>query len=113
MPILYVFEQTQGLSSARNRALKEFKGSVLIFIDDDVIASQGFIKQYRLAFKQYQKVGFFGGKIFIDWLDDSPKWYQSEQLPLINGLLINYDLGDDDRVYTANDLLPYLSLIHI
>jgi len=107
LPISYIYEQTQGLSSARNRALKEFKNPVLIFIDDDVIASQGFIKQYRLAFKRYQKAGFFGGKIFIDWLGDLPKWYQRDQLPLINGLLINYDLGADDRVYTSIDLLPY------
>ena len=36
IPIVYVFEPRQGLSHARNRGIKETRGSIIAFIDDDV-----------------------------------------------------------------------------
>lgn len=36
MPVRYVFEERKGLSIARNRALTEARGSILLFTDDDV-----------------------------------------------------------------------------
>ena len=35
--ISYIFEATAGLSHARNRGIKEAKGNIITFIDDDSI----------------------------------------------------------------------------
>ena len=76
LAISYFFEQTQGLSSARNRALLEFKSPVIIFIDDDVTLTDGFIKTYRQAFLKYSEHHFFGGRIDVDWGGGKPYWFK-------------------------------------
>ena len=107
LPITYVFEMKQGLSAARNRALLEFINPAIIFIDDDVTVFNGFISQYRKAISEYKDCDFWGGRIDVDWAGAVPRWYQSNGLPLINGLLVNYDLGKIDKKYQRGDLLPY------
>jgi len=107
LPIRYVFEQKQGLSAARNRLLTESKGDVIIFVDDDITVYPEFINAYRRAFIKYSNIGFFGGKIDIDWCGKPLSWYRDDSLPLINGLLGHYDLGNQDLTYQLSDLLPY------
>lgn len=41
LPLRYVHEPRPGLAAARNRALDEAKGRVLVFIDDDEVAGPG------------------------------------------------------------------------
>jgi len=107
LPLRYVFEQQQGLSVARNRLISETNVDFIIFIDDDVTLGSELVNEYRDAFSCYPNAGFFGGKIAIDWCREKPSWYRDASLPLINGLLCHYDLGDDDFQYADNDLLPY------
>ena len=107
LPIKYHFEAKQGLSAARNKALSEACADVIIFIDDDVTLSKGFFNSYRHAFSYYSDVHFFGGKINVDWGGVSPYWYTSKNLPMINGLIVYYDLGASDKEITHNSLLPY------
>lgn len=42
-PLIKLIKQEPSLTKARNRALREAKGNVLIFIDDDVRLSRDFI----------------------------------------------------------------------
>lgn len=107
LPLRYVFEKKQGLSAARNRLTSESKADVVIFVDDDVTLYEGFVDEYRQAFQNYPNTGFFGGKLLIDWQGRPPPWYRDDSLPLINGLIIHYDLGDNDCEYDKADLLPY------
>jgi len=107
LPVRYFFEKRQGLSAARNRALLEFINPVIIFIDDDVTVFNGFVSQYRKAITKYKDCDFWGGRIDVDWGGAIPRWYQSNDLALINGLLVNYNLGENDKKYQHDDLLPY------
>ena len=102
-----VTEKQQGLSAARNRAIEEFNENVLLFWDDDIRVSQTTLEQYKEAFKSQPEMGFFGGKIYIDWPSEQPNWYEGNKLSLIDGMLGSYDLGDQNRVYNDNDLKPY------
>jgi len=107
LPVRYIFEKIQGLSAARNRALSEMAHDVIIFFDDDVTIQPYTVDEYRDAFTQFKGHQLFGGKIDVDWLGDIPNWYKSDQLPLINGLLVNYDLGSQSKEYQSSDLKPY------
>lgn len=48
-PLIKLIKQEPSLTKARNRALREAKGNVLIFIDDDVRLSRDFIKEHIKA----------------------------------------------------------------
>jgi len=107
LPIRYIFEVEQGLSNARNRAIKEFRNDVLMFIDDDVTVCSQTIVAMREGLKRYPQHGFFGGQIAVGWQGEPASWYHDDSLPLINGLLVQYNLGASDLVYTQDMLLPY------
>lgn len=51
--LVYVFEKTIGLSYARNASLKNAKGDILAFIDDDCVADPNWILNIQKHFTQY------------------------------------------------------------
>ena len=107
LPVKYLFEKTQGLSAARNSALSTFKNAEIVFIDDDITVTQGFLQAYRKAFREAPGTGFFGGKILVDWQGKTPQWFQVDNLPLINGLIGQYHYDDKDGDYRHDSLLPF------
>ena len=108
LPIRHVFEPKQGLSHARNTALKESSNNLVIFFDDDVFINKDVVKAYRNAISDHPNAGFMGGKISVAWpQEQAPAWWDSQDYALLNGLLINYDLGNQDSYYQADDRLPY------
>jgi len=52
-----------GLSAARNLGIKEAKGEIIAFIDDDAIADENWIKNHVKKYKD-KKVGGVGGTIY-------------------------------------------------
>jgi GT2 family glycosyltransferase len=102
----YVFEQDQGLSRARNRALKEFRGRYLLFTDDDVRLAPDWIKSFEAAIVAYPDADYFGGRILPDWVGEKPAWIAERPLHLIDGLLGWMDLGVETRPFGANESGP-------
>jgi len=107
LPVNYLYEKEQGLANARNKALSMFKNDIIIFIDDDITVLKGFINAYKRAFLTYKSGQFFGGRIDVDWGRKQPYWYKSNDLPMLNGLLGNYNMGTEDKQYRQGVLLPY------
>lgn len=107
LPVRYVFEGNQGLSAARNRALKEFRGEVLLFTDDDLRFEPDWLRSYESAFLAHADCGWFGGRILPWWEHGKPGWLHDERMALIEGLLVHYDLGATDREYRMEDKSPF------
>ena len=107
LTVRYFFEAEQGLSAARNRALKEFETDYLIFFDDDISVTSNTIQNYRNAFKKYGGYSFFAGRILVDWSGRQPSWFKPDELMLIRGMVGFYDLGNEAVEYTTTSLLPY------
>ena len=59
----YIFEEKQGLSHARNRAIEEAKGGYLAYIDDDAIADKEWIKSILDCFAK-TNADVVGGPVF-------------------------------------------------
>lgn len=106
LPIRYVHESVQGLSAARNRALSEAKGDVVVFTDDDVTVDAGWIGAYSDAFRCWPEADYFGGRVIPQYESGRPGWLNDEGLAFISGILCNYDLGDRMREYEATDPSP-------
>lgn len=69
----YIFEKNQGLSFARNTAVRNASGDIIAFIDDDVIVDRYFIANLIKYYRDY-KVSCIGGKILPNWECEPPKW---------------------------------------
>jgi len=64
LPIRYIYESKVGIPFARNRALKESRGSIIAFIDDDCEAASGWIEEMILAHRRYPKATAIMGRSF-------------------------------------------------
>lgn len=107
LPLRYVFEMKQGLSNARNRAVSECRSDILLFTDDDVVVESSWLKEYAGAVRMFPGYDFFGGRVLPYWPNGRPGWLGDNPLPLLAGLFVWYDLGQDTRVYAHTELLPY------
>jgi glycosyltransferase involved in cell wall biosynthesis len=87
-----VFEPTIGLSVARNTGAKVASGDILAYLDDDAVASKGWLQVLYFAYYNNSKLAIAGGKVTLLWPPEieQPRW-------LSPGLAANlgaYDLGD-------------------
>jgi glycosyltransferase involved in cell wall biosynthesis len=67
LPLVYVREPVQGLSRARNAALRAAKGELLIFADDDVRFARDWLGAYFRAWREMPEGHFFGGPVESDF----------------------------------------------
>ncbi len=72
--VRYVFESQQGLSNARNAGIREARGEIIVFTDDDVIVERTWLHNLTCSFRDGTWAGA-GGRVcpphnFIppDWL---------------------------------------------
>ncbi|QQG44338.1 MAG: glycosyltransferase [Candidatus Roizmanbacteria bacterium] len=65
LPIRYIHEPKIGIPFARNRALKEAKGEILAFIDDDCEATPNWIEEILKAHKKYPQAAAIQGKNIV------------------------------------------------
>lgn len=107
LPLRYVFEPSQGLANARNRALSECRGETLLFTDDDLRFEPDWLITYERAFVDQPTAGWFGGRVRPLWPEGAPPWLRDEGMALIAGLLVRYDLGPEDRLYEVTDPHPF------
>jgi glucosyl-dolichyl phosphate glucuronosyltransferase len=107
LPIRRVAERRQGLAHARNRAVAEFRGEVLLFTDDDVRFGGGWLAGYEKAILCFTGASYFGGRILPDWGSKKPKWIGDQPLDLIDGLLGWFDHGTEIRPFEQTEPLPF------
>lgn len=83
-PPRYLLELRQGLSFARNRALEEARGDIVVFLDDD---TEGKPDWLRLLVEPYRRdvegrIGVVGGEIVPGFPDGLPSWLEGQWEPL-------------------------------
>ena len=94
-----IFELKQGLSHARNRALKEAKGEIVCFLDDDVEVDRDWLIAVMDSFEKYS-AAVVGGPSYLIFSSNRPFWLPKEYEYLLSRL----DYGDKVIVDTDKSL---------
>lgn len=76
--IRYVAEPAVGLCNARNRGLREAKGDLIVFLDDDAIPDPGWVEALSTGAVKYPKAGVFGGPSSLECAIEQPDWLDQE-----------------------------------
>jgi glycosyltransferase involved in cell wall biosynthesis len=72
LPLRYVFEKTQGLSHARNTGIRNARGVIVAFTDDDCIVDKNWIVSIHNEFVSDQQLFGLGGRVELYNLSDKP-----------------------------------------
>jgi glycosyltransferase involved in cell wall biosynthesis len=72
----YFFEPRQGKSFALNSGIRESRGEILAFLDDDCLVKPDYVNQINKVFEEHgTNMDFYGGKIDAHWVGGScPPW---------------------------------------
>jgi glycosyltransferase involved in cell wall biosynthesis len=71
--IRYLFEPQQGLSYARNAGIREARGDILAFIDDDETADPRWLENLTANLHSGEWAGA-GGRVLTQWNGPRPPW---------------------------------------
>jgi glycosyltransferase involved in cell wall biosynthesis len=93
LEVRYLFEGAQGLSNARNAAIRSARGEIISFIDDDVILPLNWLFELTNAFRQFD-AACVGGRVFLSPTLRLPKWWRKEY----DAPLGKFDRGDQTIV---------------
>jgi GT2 family glycosyltransferase len=74
LPIRAVFESRPGKSYAANRVVREAKGAVILWTDDDVLVEKDWIAAYVRAAKEWPDAAYFGGTVDPWFETEAPRW---------------------------------------
>jgi glycosyltransferase involved in cell wall biosynthesis len=105
LPVRRVFEPRQGTAAARNRAIAEARGTVVVYLDDDVRVRSGWLQAYRDGFAD-ERVNAAGGRIKPVWPERVPRWIGTAEMPPFQTIVPCVDLGDEPLDVTDIDRVP-------
>lgn len=84
----YFVETNQGLSHARNRGIRESKGDILVYVDDDATVNPDYLKTYADWFASHPETDAAGGPVIPHYETGAePKWMTYFIKRLLTGYL--------------------------
>jgi len=92
----YTNESEQGLSAARNRGIKEAKGDVLVYVDDDALVDTWYLRTIAEYMSVHPEISAIGGKILPLYETEEPKWMSPYTKTLLTAWM---DFGDEVRPF--------------
>lgn len=104
LPLRRLLEPKRGLSNARNCAVENANGSLLIWTDDDVLAEPGWLTEYTRAASAFPKAGYFGGTV-DPWFEISPPRWVLRHLAQLEGAFAIRRFGPEVRPLAEGELV--------
>lgn len=98
-PLIYLKEQEQGAAFARLRALKEARGEITAFLDDDILPDPRWVEQAYAFGQKHKLAGAWSGQIHGDF-DSRPP----ENFKRIQAFIAIREHGNEPFLFDANNL---------
>lgn len=96
----YFDEPNQGLSYARNRGIRESKGDILVYVDDDATVNKEYLQTYADCFSVHPEIDAAGGPIIPKYETQEPQWMSRYIKMLLTAYKYN---GDKAKEFAPND----------
>ena len=96
----YVVETEQGLSAARNKGIKEAKGDIIVYIDDDALVDTWYLRTIVEYMSDHPEISAVGGPIIPSYEDtEEPKWMTRYTKELLCGFLY---YGEEEQSFPGD-----------
>ena len=93
----YTVEPEQGLSAARNKGIKEAKGDLIVYVDDDALVDTWYLRTITEYLYAHAEIDAVGGPIIPLYEETKePKWMTRYTKELLCGYLY---FGDEERPF--------------
>lgn len=101
----YFFEPVRGKWHALNHGIRESRGEILAFTDDDVIVDNKWIFYIDESFKK-SSIDAMGGRVLPVYPQGAPAWVKDNG-DLLQGPIVRYDYGEDMKYYDES-MAPFV-----
>ena len=105
LPLRRLFEATPGIARARNAAIREARGALILFVDDDERADAEWMAAYVDAAARWPSAAYFGGSIEPRYLSEPPAFVTANSKAL-EGIFGVRDFGPTQRMFRGGEA-PY------
>jgi len=106
--IRYFSEPRQGLSFARNRAIKEAKGVWIAFIDDDAELCQNYLYEFYITINKFHDVVALGGKVLPKWETITSQFWN---YPIFQNVFSLVNWGDEIKYLSKEEWLVGTNMV--
>lgn len=107
LPVRYVAEPTLGTSYARNRAVRDANGPIVLFTDDDVTFDPHWLARMAKAIQDQPDCAFWGGRVEPVWPRPAPKWFDIQRSAILGDCVVRYQRGDQPRLWDPEHDPPF------
>ena len=95
VPLRYLFEGTQGKAVALNTAIREARGEILVFTDDDALVEPDWLDRADRALEDTGGA-YVGGRVLPRWESERPAWIP-DRSGRMWAVIALADFGDQPR----------------
>ncbi len=106
LPLRVVLEPETGLSAARNRAMAEARGRMLLFTDDDVDVAPDWLQAMMDARRRWPSAAYLAGTILPAFELPPPTWLNEACQRLLSGVLVRFSLPRSAGPLTGREPRP-------
>lgn len=105
----YIKLNATGISISRNEGIKNSKGKLIAFVDDDILFGENYLAEIVDFFENSEfKPDVSGGKIHFKFLGEKPDWLDG----LLLGIMGYSDYGNEAKFYDSHPKhVPYTGSI--
>jgi len=103
--LVYLFDPRQGKSNALNTGLAATDASIVVFTDDDVRVTEGWLEASCRAMLDDSSIDYTGGPVLPLWEHPCPAWLDTERHDLWGTLAI-LDYGPEPFVFEDRRRVP-------
>lgn len=104
-PLEYLFEPRQGKSHALNTGLRATTAAFVVFTDDDVRVSKGWVDASCRAMMANDAIDYTGGPVWPIWEQPCPSWLDQKRSDLWGTIAI-LDYGSEPFVFEERRRVP-------